>query len=252
MDDIPVLPDYVSSSRSSEAERLNVEYRSVPSLDQARKSHDFAVVLEGDDGGQIYASCPVDLVVCDEPTLRELLCDVDAIQWDEPGGCGLYFELAPSGTHLAGGMGGGEVIRGVWCHEEIHAIKMDKALADVLTGRSNRLVIPTIEELEANALTGDISAQYFLGQRLRRCSVSQSLRWYRAAADQGHRESMNWLSITRQVPYEERVRWTKLIIASSGADERLIDWAKWRLAHLLMSAPDGPTHYNEIAHVKYE
>jgi hypothetical protein len=54
-------------------------YRAYPTLAAARADPDAAVVLEGDYGGQIYLTCPVGLVACDEHALLDLLEDLDQL-----------------------------------------------------------------------------------------------------------------------------------------------------------------------------
>src|SRR6478752_2067129 len=70
-------------------------YDASRSLDDAKQADDAAVVMHGDYGGSIYLTCPARLVLCDEPTLRQLLHDLDEHDWNDPEGVGLYYEVAP-------------------------------------------------------------------------------------------------------------------------------------------------------------
>ena len=101
------------------AEAAGAEYRSCKSLSDARETPGAVAVMEGDWGGQIYVTCPVRDIRCDADTLLKLLRDIDALEWDEPDGAGLYFEVPASGSGIAGGMGGGSIRDGVWVHPRL-------------------------------------------------------------------------------------------------------------------------------------
>lgn len=95
-----------------------------------------------------------------------------------------FFKCAPVGTKIGGGDGGGKVVNGVWCHEEIIAINMQRAVADVIEGKTERLAVPSLEKLEEDAGAGDANAQYYLGKRLRKDSPQASIEWFRKAGVQ--------------------------------------------------------------------
>lgn len=113
-------------------------YRAVASLDEARAEADFAVVLSGDDGGQVYLTAPVTVVRCEEPALRQLLADIDSVEWAAPEATSLAFEDLPVGSGVLGGMGGGLVADDVWVHPQL-----DRGVADaarqVVRGEAPRL-----------------------------------------------------------------------------------------------------------------
>jgi len=94
-------------------------YQHCKTLAEARATEDMVVIMEGDYGGHIYFTCPVTRIRCDAETLSRLLADLDALCWDDPDGAGLYFELVSPKTGVAGGMGGGMVLDGIWLHDKL-------------------------------------------------------------------------------------------------------------------------------------
>jgi hypothetical protein len=121
------------------AEARGTTYVAFGSLDEARADEHGVVVLEGDDGGQIYATCPARLVRCSEADLEVLLRDVDALAWANAEMAQVVFERAPIGAGIGGGMGGGRVLNGVWVHEELVEYGLEQPIRDVLEGRRRRL-----------------------------------------------------------------------------------------------------------------
>jgi len=61
------------------ADAHGTPYYALGSLEEARTISDAVVILEGDYGGQIYATCPASQVKCSEPALHHLLRDLDAL-----------------------------------------------------------------------------------------------------------------------------------------------------------------------------
>jgi hypothetical protein len=95
-------------------------YGAFRSLGEAKEADTAAVIMEGDDGGSIYLTCPARLVNCDEATLRRLLLDLDALDWKDPDSAGIYYERVLVGA-IPGGTGGGVVTEGVWLHPNVEA-----------------------------------------------------------------------------------------------------------------------------------
>jgi hypothetical protein len=114
-------------------------YTAYPSLHEAAKDVDAAVVMQGDEGGTIYLACPVRLVRCDESVLKSLLLDLDTLEWNSPDSAGVYFEHAPVGSGIAGGMGGGAVTDGVWLHPSLEAKGIRVSVEAVIAGERSRL-----------------------------------------------------------------------------------------------------------------
>src|SRR4051812_9775844 len=87
----------------------------IANLAEACKTPNSAVIMDADYGGQVLLTCPVSRIACDETTLHLLhrdLADLSGFE-DE----GLYYEYAPPGTPVPGGMGGGVVVNEPWIHK---------------------------------------------------------------------------------------------------------------------------------------
>lgn len=102
------------------AKATESKYRGIDNLKVAKKGKNYYLIMEGDDGGQIYLTCPVRLIQCKESTLKKLLEIIDAYQW--PGNSNdmrrIIYEPKDNGS-IAGGMGGGVLLENLWVHEEI-------------------------------------------------------------------------------------------------------------------------------------
>lgn len=134
-----VIPDHESPVRRMMSEAHGGSYKAIKSLAEAQSMADAAIVMEGDSGGSIYLTCPASVASCDEPTLRQLLHDLDRYDWNDPEGVGLYYEVAPLGTAIGGGSGGGIVTDGVWLHPDLEAQGLYKRVVAVITGKRDRL-----------------------------------------------------------------------------------------------------------------
>lgn len=114
----------------------------VSSVEEAKNSNDAVMIFEGDDGGQIYLTCPLKLVKCDENELRVLLKDLDAIAWGPDNyedSIGIFYEIRKTGEVVAGGMGGGLVTDSLWIHKEFDDLNLMNEINDVIFGKSMRL-----------------------------------------------------------------------------------------------------------------
>src|SRR4051812_18841606 len=138
------LPDHESGVRSMWAKAHGGEYFAVTSLDAAQALPDGAVVLEGDWGGQIYVTAPAKAVLCDETALDLLLRDLDAIAWpgNDHDGARVFYERAAVGKGVAGGMGGGVVLPGVWVHDEFEQLGLGDAIREVIAAERARIPPP--------------------------------------------------------------------------------------------------------------
>ena len=114
------------------------------SLEEARTNTMGAAVLEGDWGGQIFATCPARLVECDHDALLRVTLDLDSVLWGEPDGASVRYEVRAVGSSVPGGMGGGELVEGVWVHEEVRRRGLGKAVRDIILNRRGPL---TMDEL---------------------------------------------------------------------------------------------------------
>jgi hypothetical protein len=140
MSDNIVPSEHESGLRRLLAEAEGLSYRAFRSLDEARRDELGAVILEGDDGGQIYATCPASRVGCSQAALEQLLHDVDDLVWRDPRSSRLCFERLPVGSAVPGGMGGGRIEAAVWVHEDLTKLGVDEAIQDVVEGRRGRLL----------------------------------------------------------------------------------------------------------------
>jgi hypothetical protein len=118
-----------------------VAYRT---LDEARAANG-SVIFEGDDGGQIYVTCPAVLVRCDAATLDRMLVVIDRACWpcNPPGRAAVRYEATRGGVR--GGMGGGFVGDGVWIHEAVAQIGWFDGVGAVLRGACSELPEPELE-----------------------------------------------------------------------------------------------------------
>jgi hypothetical protein len=137
--EIDVLPDHESGVRRLMADARSEPYEALRSLAAAQSVEDGVVVMEGDYGGQIYLVCPACLVSCDESVLEQLLADLDAHEWNDSEGARVFYERRAVGAGVAGGMGGGTVVEGVWLHDELRKLGLEPAVLDVIANRRERI-----------------------------------------------------------------------------------------------------------------
>jgi hypothetical protein len=111
-------------------------YLPLRSLEDARALPDGFVVLQGDDGGQIYVVCRASQVSCSMEALETLLRDLDEIAWpgNDPDMRRVFYERLPEGAGVAGGMGGGLVTNEPWVHKMFVAAGLKDAILGVLRG----------------------------------------------------------------------------------------------------------------------
>jgi hypothetical protein len=138
-----VLKDHESAVRAMMAEARGQPYVSYRTLAEARSAGAAIVIIEGDYGGQIYLTTPVQYVGCTEARLTllaeelELLCWMGRQRFEH-----VVFEPGLPGRRVAGGMGGGLVIDGVWVHEEIRQLGLADVVTEILAGRRDALPDP--------------------------------------------------------------------------------------------------------------
>jgi hypothetical protein len=121
------------------ADATGGKLKSVATLDAARGLDDAVVVMEGDDGGQLYLVCPARLACCSESVLLDLLKDLDALGWNDPRSTHLCYELREIGKGIAGGMGGGCVTGDLWLHPRLADAELESEVRAVLAASKNRI-----------------------------------------------------------------------------------------------------------------
>ena len=158
-----VLEPHHSGVRRLAAIVTGEEYIAYRSLEDARADPDAAVIFEGDDGGQVYLTCPVRNVRCGEEVLRSLLADLDRLAWGQPDRARMQFERRPVGSGVGGGMGGGIVREGPWLHAELDTPGLAAQVVAVLAGerptldlRESRRVVWSTEDLATAAPPRDL------------------------------------------------------------------------------------------------
>ena len=138
------IPPNVSPLRFMMAEAAGVPHARFDTLEAAKRAPDAVAVMEGDYGGQIYFTCPVRHIRCTSNSLKQLLDDLDECLWGDPDGAGLYYEVGTPGSGVAGGMGGGTIIDGVWLHERLGHLRPQ--VEEVIAGTRERIEAPESAE----------------------------------------------------------------------------------------------------------
>jgi hypothetical protein len=133
--------NHFSDVRQFLADVNGEEYFSFASLDDARADPQGTVILDGDDGGQIYLAFPSRAINCSEATLDVLLHDLDSIAWPGNGDdtALVAYERHALGDGVLGGMGGGVVTPDGWVHPEFSSLGIEGEIRAVLSGVSPRL-----------------------------------------------------------------------------------------------------------------
>lgn len=133
------LADHEDGLRRIMADAADEPYVAFQSLADARQHADAVAILQGDDGGQLYVVVPVRHIRCDEHILRQLLTDLDRLEWNDPTAIALRFEEHPIGAGVGGGMGRAVVTDGVWVHATLRALTLDEHIEQVIAGELVRL-----------------------------------------------------------------------------------------------------------------
>ena len=97
------------------------KFKSYDALETTKSDSNAYVVMEGDWGGQIYLTCPVKYIVCDEALLMKILKKLDHMCWKCNSGEGaeIRYETFNLGDTVPGGMDGGLAEDGLWIHPKI-------------------------------------------------------------------------------------------------------------------------------------
>jgi hypothetical protein len=121
------------------AEAHGSDYTAFKSLEEARGRSDSTAIMQGDDGGTIYLTIPVRKVSCGEASLNQLLADIDAMCWADLRMAHVFYEIVPSAGVVAGGMGGGRVVDGLWLHPKVERLGVRQDIEEVLLGQRERI-----------------------------------------------------------------------------------------------------------------
>lgn len=141
------IPSGVSPVRFVMSEMSpDVAHHPLDGFEAAKADPDGVAIFEADCGGQIMLTIRMRHVKCTERALDLLLSDLADVAWGEhdQNDEGLYYERIPVGGGVAGGMGGGGVVDGVWIHPRFQEDGIDiwalgRAVYDILVGRADRL-----------------------------------------------------------------------------------------------------------------
>ena len=133
--------EHASALRKLMALAEGRSYVAFASLAEAKADPDGVVILEGDDGGQIYVVARAEDVSCSPAALDQLLRDLDLINWEgnEEDSARAVFERKAVGTGIAGGMGGAIVTRDVWVHPTLILLELDDEIRAVLRCELERM-----------------------------------------------------------------------------------------------------------------
>jgi hypothetical protein len=150
---LPAPEPYMSGVRYLVNHAHGTEYKPLEDFKAGKNCDKSYIVFEGDHGGQIYLTCPMKYVKCSPDTLAMLLSDIDTLHWNEMDGSGLYYEEFEVDSGVCGGMGGGVAIDGLWVHDELLEEGLYERIADVIIGKSPKLINPGINgKSKVNAL----------------------------------------------------------------------------------------------------
>lgn len=135
------IENYKSGLRSLFNKANGIDFNAINGFELAKTIENACVIFEGDWGGQIYLTCPMKYIHCTESVLLALLESIDRIEWgcNKGDGRGVFFEIIPAGQGVAGGMGGGAVIDGLWLHQRLSDAGMAEKIASVIAGESDTI-----------------------------------------------------------------------------------------------------------------
>lgn len=134
-----LLVEHEDGLRRMMADAAGEPYAAWETLAEARRDPYAVAILQGDDGGQLYVVVPVRYVRCSENALRQLLTDLDRLEWNAPSAAAVRFEEHAVGTGVGGGMGGAVVKDGLWVHGTLRALGLEGHIEQVISGNATRL-----------------------------------------------------------------------------------------------------------------
>ena len=131
-----VIPGHHSPVNHIMAETSGEKYQPLQTLEEARVVSDGVVILEGDWGGSIFATCPVKYIKATHQEIETLCQSLEASFFPtnikhHGGGWGVFYQRKSPGDGVWGGMGGGLVIDGLWIHAKLGEILSKKIISDL-------------------------------------------------------------------------------------------------------------------------
>lgn len=111
------------------------DFKPIPDYNTAKNTKNGYVIFEGDDGGQIYLTCPMKYVNCNHNILLRLLNDIDKMFWNDESACRVFYEAFAVNSGVWGGMGGGVAIDGLWTHDSLQEVGLLDNILAVITGK---------------------------------------------------------------------------------------------------------------------
>ncbi len=135
MPDSESIPEYYRPLGYVMAVKKGEEYKPQRNLEEAKATPESYIIMEGDWGGQIYITCPVNLLSCSENELSNLLNEVDSIAWknNDGEGAGIYYECLSNDSAIPGGMGGGKATEGIWIHPGLISSGLENRIREIIT-----------------------------------------------------------------------------------------------------------------------
>lgn len=98
-----------------------LEYKPIENMEEARNTPNAIVVLDGDYGGQVYATCPVKYLNSSitHSQLEAICKQLSAWEWEQDDDWQVSYQIKEVGRGVWGGMGGGLVEDGLWMHPKL-------------------------------------------------------------------------------------------------------------------------------------
>lgn len=137
-----MVKDYENFMRKRYNESRNLPYLAFKNLKDAKKADKAYVIFEGDYGGIIYLTCPVNEVKCSDDELQDLLKYIEENYWNDLSTAGIYYEILEENQEtIAGGMGGGKIDKGLWVNSEMVKLGLANKIKAVICKTDESYVV---------------------------------------------------------------------------------------------------------------
>ncbi|MEK7554836.1 MAG: hypothetical protein AAB518_02540 [Patescibacteria group bacterium] len=126
----------------------NQKFEPLEGFDEAKKYDDGYLIMEGDDGGQIYLSIPAKLITIPEVNCQKLLEAIDGAIWGDLEMARICYERIEINQGIVGGMGGGMATSSLWLHNNLEVARkeINLFLRNVLPEKEARETLGKIKE----------------------------------------------------------------------------------------------------------